>query len=143
MSRTFCLALLSLSLGLAGLLTSSAAILYSTQFDQGYDRRFELAGQQGWLKDTASEGGNGLITNFNNDAHPMHIHVNDFQVTAIDDPNRGRTGVQPWGVDNVNVPAPVFVKPPAPVMSPLRVSWSVTLLANRVLSSASVMTADD
>ena len=38
----------------------------------------------------------------------MHIHVNDFQVTAIDDPNRGKTGVQPWGVDNVNVPAPIF-----------------------------------
>ncbi|MCV7355254.1 multicopper oxidase domain-containing protein [Mycolicibacterium fluoranthenivorans] len=48
------------------------------------------------------------ITNFNNDAHPMHIHVNDFQVMAIDDPNRGKTGVQPWGLDNVNVPAPVF-----------------------------------
>ncbi|MDT5180722.1 MAG: hypothetical protein QOJ95_4920 [Mycobacterium sp.] len=48
------------------------------------------------------------ITNFNNDAHPMHIHVNDFQVTAIDDPNRGKTGMQPWGVDNVNVPAPIF-----------------------------------
>jgi Multicopper oxidase len=48
------------------------------------------------------------ITNFNNDAHPMHIHVNDFQVTAIDDPHRGKTGVQPWGLDNVNVPAPVF-----------------------------------
>ena len=49
-----------------------------------------------------------LITNFNNDAHPMHIHVNDFQVMAIDDPNRGKTGVQPWGLDNVNVPAPIF-----------------------------------
>lgn len=48
------------------------------------------------------------ITNFNNDAHPMHIHVNDFQVTAIDDPNRGKTGVEPFGVDNVNVPAPIF-----------------------------------
>jgi FtsP/CotA-like multicopper oxidase with cupredoxin domain len=48
------------------------------------------------------------ITNRNNDAHPMHIHVNDFQVTAIDDPNRGNTGVQPWGLDNVNVPAPIF-----------------------------------
>ena len=48
------------------------------------------------------------ITNLNNDAHPIHIHVNDFQVTAIDDPHRGRTGVQPWGVDDVNVPAPVF-----------------------------------
>ncbi len=49
-----------------------------------------------------------LITNFNNDAHPMHIHVNDFQVMGIDDPNRGKTGVQPWGLDNVNVPAPIF-----------------------------------
>lgn len=49
-----------------------------------------------------------LITNFNNDAHPIHIHVNDFQVTAIDDPNRGKTGVQQWGLDNVNVPAPIF-----------------------------------
>ncbi|WNG93280.1 multicopper oxidase family protein [Mycobacterium sp. ITM-2016-00318] len=48
------------------------------------------------------------ITNFNNDAHPMHIHVNDFQVMEIDDPHRGKTGVQPWGLDNVNVPAPVF-----------------------------------
>ena len=48
------------------------------------------------------------ITNKNNDAHPMHIHVNDFQVMEIDDPNRGKTGVQPWGLDNVNVPAPIF-----------------------------------
>jgi FtsP/CotA-like multicopper oxidase with cupredoxin domain len=48
------------------------------------------------------------ITNRNNDAHPMHIHVNDFQVMEIDDPHRGKTGVQPWGLDNVNVPAPVF-----------------------------------
>lgn len=49
-----------------------------------------------------------LITNYNNDAHPMHIHVNDFQVTAVDDPVRGKTGVQPFGVDNVNVPAPLI-----------------------------------
>ena len=48
------------------------------------------------------------ITNRNNDAHPMHIHVNDFQVMSIDDPHRGKTGVQPWGLDNVNVPAPIF-----------------------------------
>lgn len=48
------------------------------------------------------------ITNRNNDAHPMHIHVNDFQVMQIDDPNRGVTGVQSWGLDNVNVPAPIF-----------------------------------
>jgi FtsP/CotA-like multicopper oxidase with cupredoxin domain len=48
------------------------------------------------------------IINVNNDAHPMHIHVNDFQVTDVDDPVRGRTGVQPFGVDNANVPAPVI-----------------------------------
>ncbi|WP_124395059.1 multicopper oxidase family protein [Rhodococcus wratislaviensis] len=48
------------------------------------------------------------ITNLNNDEHPMHIHVNDFQVMEIVDPIAGtRTGVQPWGEDNVNVPAPV------------------------------------
>ena len=48
------------------------------------------------------------ITNLNNDEHPMHIHVNDFQVTQIVDPVAGTTtGVQPWGEDNVNVPAPV------------------------------------
>jgi FtsP/CotA-like multicopper oxidase with cupredoxin domain len=49
-----------------------------------------------------------IITNFNNDEHPMHIHVNDFQVTEIVDPVAGTTtGVQMWGQDNVNVPAPV------------------------------------
>lgn len=48
------------------------------------------------------------ITNLNNDEHPMHIHVNDFQVMEVVDPVAGtRTGVQPWGMDNVNVPAPV------------------------------------
>jgi len=48
------------------------------------------------------------ITNLNNDEHPMHIHVNDFQVTEIVDPVAGTTtGVQQWGEDNVNVPAPV------------------------------------
>ncbi|GAA4489950.1 hypothetical protein GCM10023094_52330 [Rhodococcus olei] len=48
------------------------------------------------------------ITNFNNDEHPMHIHVNDFQVMDVANPVAGtRTGVQPWGIDNVNVPAPV------------------------------------
>ena len=47
-----------------------------------------------------------LVTNFNNDDHPMHIHVNDFQVTQIVNPITGTTtGVQPFGVDNVNVPA--------------------------------------
>ncbi|MFD0360348.1 multicopper oxidase domain-containing protein [Nocardia sp. GCM10030253] len=49
-----------------------------------------------------------LITNLNNDEHPMHIHVNDFQVMEIVDPvANSRIGVQMWGEDNVNVPAPV------------------------------------
>ena len=40
---------------------------------------------------------------------PMHVHVNDFQVMQIVDPVAGTTtGVQPWGQDNVNVPAPVI-----------------------------------
>ena len=48
------------------------------------------------------------ITNKNNDEHPMHIHVNDFQVTEVIDPiAKTTTGVQSWGQDNVNVPAPV------------------------------------
>jgi FtsP/CotA-like multicopper oxidase with cupredoxin domain len=48
------------------------------------------------------------ITNLNNDEHPMHIHVNDFQVMEIVDPvAKTKTGVQMWGEDNVNVPAPV------------------------------------
>jgi FtsP/CotA-like multicopper oxidase with cupredoxin domain len=51
-----------------------------------------------------------LISNYNNDAHPMHIHVNDFQVMEIFSPIPGtKTGVQPWGEDNVNVPAPITV----------------------------------
>jgi FtsP/CotA-like multicopper oxidase with cupredoxin domain len=49
------------------------------------------------------------ITNFNNDGHPMHIHVNDFQVMDVVSPLVGtRTGVQPFGVDNANVPPPVI-----------------------------------
>ena len=48
------------------------------------------------------------IVNLNNDEHPMHVHVNDFQVMQIVDPvAQTTTGVQPWGEDNVNVPAPV------------------------------------
>jgi FtsP/CotA-like multicopper oxidase with cupredoxin domain len=49
------------------------------------------------------------ITNYNNDGHPIHIHVNDFQVMDVVSPLVGtRTGVQPFGVDNVNVPPPVI-----------------------------------
>jgi FtsP/CotA-like multicopper oxidase with cupredoxin domain len=47
--------------------------------------------------------------NNNNDEHPIHIHVNDFQVTHYFDPTRGlETGPEMWSVDNANVPAPVL-----------------------------------
>ena len=47
------------------------------------------------------------FVNNNNDEHPIHIHVNDFQVTHYFDPARGvETGPEIWAVDNANVPAP-------------------------------------
>ena len=47
--------------------------------------------------------------NNNNDEHPIHIHVNDFQVTYYLDPTTGiETGPEMWAVDNANVPAPVL-----------------------------------
>jgi hypothetical protein len=47
--------------------------------------------------------------NDNNDEHPIHIHVNDFQVTYYLDPYRGiETGPEMWAVDNANVPQPVL-----------------------------------
>ncbi len=47
------------------------------------------------------------FVNHNNDAHPIHVHVNDFQVTKYDDPTTGtKLGPQMWGEDNANVPAP-------------------------------------
>lgn len=47
--------------------------------------------------------------NHNNDEHPIHIHVNDFQVTEIVDPARKATsGLQQWGEDNANLPAPLL-----------------------------------
>ena len=47
--------------------------------------------------------------NNNNDEHPIHIHVNDFQVTYYLDPTRGiETGPEMWAVDNANVPAPTL-----------------------------------
>jgi len=47
------------------------------------------------------------FTNFNNDSHPIHIHVNDFQVQQVVSPLIGTTtGVQPFGIDNANVPPP-------------------------------------
>jgi hypothetical protein len=48
------------------------------------------------------------FTNFNNDGHPFHVHVNNIQVMQVVDPVAGTTtGVQPWGQDIVNVPPPL------------------------------------
>jgi len=47
--------------------------------------------------------------NHNNDSHPIHIHVNDFQVIEIGDPTNsgsGDSGAQPWGADNADLPMP-------------------------------------
>jgi FtsP/CotA-like multicopper oxidase with cupredoxin domain len=47
--------------------------------------------------------------NHNNDEHPIHVHVNDFQVTQYFDPTTGlRTGPDKFGIDNANVPAPTM-----------------------------------
>jgi hypothetical protein len=49
------------------------------------------------------------FVNHNNDEHPIHVHVNDFQVTNFSDPTIGlHTGVEMWGEDNANVPAPLL-----------------------------------
>jgi len=49
------------------------------------------------------------FVNNNNDEHPIHIHVNDFQVTHYFDPSTGlKTGPDMWGLDNANVPVPVL-----------------------------------
>ncbi len=45
--------------------------------------------------------------NSNNDEHPIHIHVNDFQLMEYFDPTSGlHYGPTHYGLDNVNVPAP-------------------------------------
>jgi FtsP/CotA-like multicopper oxidase with cupredoxin domain len=45
--------------------------------------------------------------NHNNDEHPIHIHVNDFQLMEYLDPTSGlHYGPTHYGLDNVNVPAP-------------------------------------
>ncbi len=47
------------------------------------------------------------FVNNNNDEHPIHVHVNDFQVTEYFDPaNNVRTGPDDFSVDNANAPAP-------------------------------------
>jgi FtsP/CotA-like multicopper oxidase with cupredoxin domain len=50
-----------------------------------------------------------FLNNNNNDEHPIHIHVNDFQVMHYLDPTRGlETGPEMWALDNANVPAPTL-----------------------------------
>ena len=47
--------------------------------------------------------------NHNNDEHPIHIHVNDFQTTHTYDPSTGiETGPELWAIDNANVPVPTL-----------------------------------
>jgi FtsP/CotA-like multicopper oxidase with cupredoxin domain len=47
------------------------------------------------------------FVNNNNDEHPIHVHVNDFQVTEYYDPISGvHTGADQFSVDNANCPAP-------------------------------------
>ena len=55
--------------------------------------------------------------NGNNDEHPMHIHVNDFQVSEYYAPNENppvHTFYQPWGQDNANLPSPIGGEHPRP-----------------------------
>src|SRR5262249_24112958 len=47
--------------------------------------------------------------NHNNDEHPIHVHVNDFQVMEYFDPTTGlRTGPDKFSIDNANAPAPTM-----------------------------------
>jgi len=47
--------------------------------------------------------------NTNNDQHPIHVHVNNFQVMGTIDPVTGVNSVaQPHAYDNFNVPAPLL-----------------------------------
>jgi len=49
------------------------------------------------------------FVNHNNDEHPIHIHVNDFQVIEYFDPTTGlRTGPDKFSIDNANAPAPTM-----------------------------------
>jgi FtsP/CotA-like multicopper oxidase with cupredoxin domain len=49
------------------------------------------------------------FVNHNNDEHPIHVHVNDFQVIEYFDPTTGlRTGPDNFSIDNANAPAPTM-----------------------------------
>src|SRR5438874_5388449 len=50
------------------------------------------------------------FVNHNNDEHPIHVHVNDFQVVEYFDPTTGlRTGPDKFSIDNANAPAPTML----------------------------------
>jgi len=61
-SAWLALAVLLLLLGRS----SASTNLYSSHFErsEGYNSAYELLGQNGWVTDSASYGGNGLVTNF-------------------------------------------------------------------------------
>jgi len=62
------------------------------------------------------------FVNLNNDQHPIHIHVNDFQVVDYVDPTNGvHLTNAPWGQDVQNTPAPLYGKNSA-VIAPGRMS---------------------
>jgi len=47
------------------------------------------------------------FVNHNNDEHPIHVHVNDFQVVEYFDPTSGvHTGPNNFSIDTANTPAP-------------------------------------
>src|SRR5437763_8102653 len=49
------------------------------------------------------------FVNHNNDEHPIHVHVNDFQVIEYFDHTTGlRTGHDKFSIDNANAPAPTM-----------------------------------
>ena len=49
------------------------------------------------------------FVNHNNDEHPIHVHVNDFQVIEYFDPTTGlKTGPDKFAIDNANTPAPTM-----------------------------------
>jgi len=50
------------------------------------------------------------VYNFNNDSHPIHIHVNDFQVTHIYNPLTGSTvGPGAWNADTAELSRPTLL----------------------------------
>ncbi len=51
--------------------------------------------------------------NYNNDGHPIHVHVNDFQVTSYYNPTTGlRTGPKIFASDTYNLPQPAQINDP-------------------------------